>query len=188
MGSLFSEKIRSPKYFYELINQIDERFHFHIICNRMTEQNKYLYETTVVQKERVTWYYDLPLDECLGIMRHADILINLGNKSINQTPSKVFDYIGSGRPIVNIYSLTDDTSKYYLEKYPCKLNIKEDANNIIENVRSFTDFAEKYAGANIEWALIERAYCEYDSETVTKNTVSVIKNKLGLEGENNVKN
>ena len=188
VGSLLSEKIRSPKYFYQLINQLDDRFHFHIICNRMSEQNIFLYETTVQKKDRVTWYHNLPLEECLGIMCHADILINLGNKSVNQTPSKVFDYIGSGRPIVNIYSLTDDTSKYYLEKYPCKINIREDDNDIAENARSFTCFAEKYAGKNIEWQLIESAYCEYESETVTKRTVATIKNKLGLEGGNNVKN
>ena len=121
VGSLLNERIRSPEYLYRKINKLDDRFHIHIICNRITKANEYLYEKTVENKDIVTWYHNLPLSECLGIMSHADILINLGNKSVNQTPSKVFDYIGTGKPIVNLYSLLDDTSKRYLERYPNKL-------------------------------------------------------------------
>ncbi len=175
VGSLLNEKIRSPKYFYEIINTLDDRFHFHIICNKMTEANRRLYEETVTKKHNVTLYHNLPLNECLGIMRHADILINLGNKSVNQTPSKVFDYIGSARPIVNFYSLDNDTSKYYLQKYPCKINIKENEEYIDENASLLIDFAENYAKNSLDWDTIEKEYLQYQSDTVTKDTIRIIK-------------
>lgn len=174
IGSLLNEKIRDPKYFYKIINKLDDRFHFHIICNKMTAENLRLYSETVTKKQNVSLYHNLPLNECLGIMRNADLLINLGNKSVNQTPSKVFDYIGSARPIVNFYSLDNDTSKHYLENHPCKLNIKENVEEIDENARLITDFAEKYAKASLDWNIIEKEYIEYQSEAVTRDTVRIV--------------
>ena len=167
VGSLLSEQIRSPRYLYQIINQLDERFAFHIICNQVSDANKRVYEQLVQKKENVHWYHNLPLTECLGIMSHTDILINLGNKSSNQTPSKVFDYIGTGKPIINLYSLHNDTSKYYLEKYPNKLNIYEDDGRLLENVQLFFDFACKHSGETISKDLLLNLYSEYDCKEVT---------------------
>jgi hypothetical protein len=107
-------------------------------------------------------------------MRGADILINLGNKSVNQTPSKIFDYIGSCRPIVNLYSLDNDTSMHYLNSYPCKLNIKEEKNKVEENAELFAAFAEENAKAVIDEDAVKSSYSEYDSDAVTKDTLKII--------------
>ena len=174
VGSLLSEQIRSPRYLYQMINQLDERFVFHIICNQVSEANWRVYQQLVQKKENVRWYHNLPLAECLGIMSHADILINLGNKSCNQTPSKIFDYIGTGKPIVNLFSLPNDTSKYYLENYPNKINIYEDAGRLLENVLLFSDFAVEHRGKIISKEQLLTLYSEYDSKEVTKETTKVI--------------
>lgn len=187
VGSLLSEQIRSPRYLYQMINQLDGRFAFHIICNQVSDANKRLYEQLVSKKENVHWYHNLPLTECLGIMNNADILINLGNKSSNQTPSKVFDYIGTGKPIVNLYSLHNDTSKHYLENYPNKLNIYENDDQLFENVQAFLEFTSKYSGKTISKDQLLDLYSEYDSEVVTKETIKIINDfVMSRRGKNGI--
>lgn len=53
-----------------------------------------------------------------------DILVNLGNSSFNQVPSKIFSYVSSGKKILNFHTLDNDTSKLFLEKYPLNFNVK----------------------------------------------------------------
>ena len=54
----------------------------------------------------------------------------------NQVPSKLFSYISTGKPIINICENPDCPSKEYLEKYPLAISIDiNDAeldNNVIE--------------------------------------------------------
>lgn len=186
VGSLLSEQIRSPRYLYQMINQLDERFAFHIVCNQVSDANRRLYEELVQNKGNVHWYHNLPLTVCLGIMSHADILINLGNKSSNQTPSKVFDYIGTGKPIVNLYSLHDDTSKYYLEKYPNKLNIYEDNDSLSENVKMFSQFTHEHIGKTVTREELLDLYSEYNSTEVTKETMKTIRDFVTRRSENGI--
>ncbi len=188
VGSLLNERIRSPRYFYKMINALDDRFHFHIICNQVSEENRRLFETVVQKKSNVSWYYNLPLTECLGIMCHADILVNLGNKSTNQTPSKVFDYIGTGKPIVNFHSLVDDTSKSYLEQYPLKLNILETDDDLSDHAAQFMDFAKKYVGKTVSHETLKEIYSQYDSKEVTRHTLHIIEDFLQTRRISHVEN
>lgn len=161
VGSLLNEEIRSPEYFYRIINGLDSRFRIYMICNNLTHCNVQIRDKVLQKKELVAWHTDLPLDECLGIIANADILINLGNRSINQTPSKIFDYISTGRPIVNFYSLEDDTSKRYLEKYPLKINIYESEEMLKGNLSCFIDFCIGVKKSQVAETKIEELYGEY---------------------------
>ena len=48
----------------------------------------------------------------------TNIVINLGNTVINQIPSKIFELISSGKPIINFYFSKDDPSLKYFAKRP----------------------------------------------------------------------
>ena len=74
-------------------------------------------------------------------MNDCDVLINVGNESPNQTPSKVFDYISTMKCIINFYSINDDTSKWYLSNYPYVLNIKN-GGNVEDDTKKFIEFAK----------------------------------------------
>ena len=74
--------------------------------------------------------------------READILVNIGNAVTNQMPSKIFEYISTGKPIINIYRSPECPTLRYLEKYPLALNICEtdvetDLTESAERVRNF---------------------------------------------------
>ena len=82
----------------------------------------------------------------------ADILINIGNSVSTMVPSKVFEYMSYGKPIISTYDIENEPSKQYLEKYPLALllsgkdapeeNAKKIENFIKENLGKSVDFEE----------------------------------------------
>ncbi|NLE04534.1 MAG: glycosyltransferase family 4 protein, partial [Crenarchaeota archaeon] len=111
--------------FKDLCNSsIDKKFELHIIGDYSDCKN-------VIDEARNNLY------GCFftyGVMRHekalqalneADVLINIGNKSEFQVPSKLVEYIASGNPIINIQFIENDSSFRFLKNYPslCNLNI-----------------------------------------------------------------
>ena len=62
-------------------------------------------------------------EKAILAMYSADILLNIGNSNPYQEPSKVIEYASTGKPIVNIITIHNDSSTKLLEKYPAALNI-----------------------------------------------------------------
>ena len=57
------------------------------------------------------------------ILQDADILINIGNSNPYQEPSKIIEYVFLKKPIINICSIENDSSRELLDKYPLNINI-----------------------------------------------------------------
>ena len=55
----------------------------------------------------------------------TEVLVNIGNAVDNQMPSKIFEYLSTGKPIVNIYKSPECPTLKYLERYPLALNLYE---------------------------------------------------------------
>ena len=51
-------------------------------------------------------------------MRAADVLVNVGNATAHQLPSKLVEYVATGRPVVSVACRDDDTSARFLADYP----------------------------------------------------------------------
>lgn len=64
-----------------------------------------------------------PRSEVITAMTDADILVNIGNQSVCQLPSKIVEYVWAGRPILNISRVTEDSSSIFLKDYPALLDL-----------------------------------------------------------------
>ena len=60
----------------------------------------------------------VPRESIPGVMRAADILVNIGNATAHQLPSKLVEYVASARPILNLACVADDTATAFLEGHP----------------------------------------------------------------------
>lgn len=72
----------------------------------------------------------------------ADCFLNIGNSMDNQMPSKVFEYMSYGKPIVSTYRIDRDTSKEIIDKYPSGLCIDErnpDLKQVVSQVETFLE-------------------------------------------------
>jgi hypothetical protein len=62
-------------------------------------------------------------DTVFRVIRETDFLINIGNRTNYQIPSKIVEYIASGNPIINICTIDGDSSREFLKDYPLIHNI-----------------------------------------------------------------
>lgn len=84
------------------------------------------------------------IEVCTRMVENADFLVNIGNTVENQVPSKIFDYISSGKPIINICKSNNCPSLNYLVKYPDVLNIVEDEDRFFEHVKQLCEYINRY--------------------------------------------
>ncbi len=74
-------------------------------------------------------------DKAIAVMKEADVLVNVENENCSMTPSKLVEYIATGKPIVN-FAGADGCSellhKYYRSGYLFVLNGAEDVVKFFE--------------------------------------------------------
>jgi glycosyltransferase involved in cell wall biosynthesis len=70
----------------------------------------------------------------------AAVLVNIGNRSEDQLPSKVVEYVASGKPVLNIGSAAGDLSAEFLRAYPDKLLLRDSGAPSPEQVAALERF------------------------------------------------
>jgi len=89
-------------------------------------------------------------------MAEADILVNLGNATAFQLPSKLVEYAATGKRILNISSLAVDSSTAFLENYPAALCLEDQgAGPSLAQAREFSMFCENRSTSGINASALE---------------------------------
>ncbi|MCR5540819.1 MAG: glycosyltransferase [Ruminococcus sp.] len=110
--------------------------------------------TGSVEPQNVRYYYDL-----------ADILISIGNNNSLQMPSKILQYIGTGKPIIHFYKVNNCPVKELLSGYSNALCVSEtdmDSSKIKEFI------IKKGKASPLSYNNIMQMYSEYDLNTIAK--------------------
>lgn len=99
-------------------------------------------------------------------MEGAHILINLGNRSSTQLPSKVIEYVAMGKPILNLASIRGDSSTSILASYPAALSVCLDNSTPIIEIQKIANFVADPPKVQVntiqEWLspYTERSVCQ----------------------------
>ena len=134
-GSLYSN-IRTPDYLLDLLAESLTKGKIELTfvgrnCDTFSSLRPEL---------PIKWLGVVSSDEAKQMVDEAHVLINIGNTIDNQVPSKIFDYISSGKPIINLYKIKNCPTLKYLDKYPLALNIFENKDCFVENVQKIDSF------------------------------------------------
>ena len=101
--------------------------------------------------------------------RSADFLINIGNNATQMVPSKLFELIATGKPIIHFKNSDYDSCEEYLNRYPNSL--------IVDNhtaIKKVEDFIKNHRGKIIPREEIERNYKENLPEYTAKIIYEVL--------------
>jgi len=63
-------------------------------------------------------------EDAARAMWAASALVNIGNSTAYQLPSKIVEYAMTGKPILNLASVVDDSSSRFLKSYPLQLTLQ----------------------------------------------------------------
>ncbi len=109
-GSFYYD-IRNPECMLKAFSCLnDYRIKLHLFskgCEQIVNKYNSISSNIVVHEQ-------VPVMEMAQIYRDADVLVNIGNATSEFLPSKIFEYISIGKPIVNFFYYYDEI----LAKYP----------------------------------------------------------------------
>lgn len=152
----FYKNIRNPKYMFDLFSKLSSGLKLFLVgSNKLSKE--FNLPSNIIPLGRKS------LSETKAILNGSDFLINLGNSVSNQVPSKIFDYISFGKPIIHIRKLENDPSMEYLNKYPLCLDLFE-GDSIETNVAKLEDFISKNKGKRVDEDYIATTYKECTPE------------------------
>lgn len=151
--------IRNPKYTVSLFLQLnDPNTELHLYG--VTEEELASFGMTDLAPGRIFCHGLCPLDVVQERIQQADIVVNMGNIMTNQVPSKIFEYISSCKPILNIATNMQCPSIPYMQRYPRALTLVEGEENIQEAVCRLVAFIKDNAGAMADQQEILSAFRE----------------------------
>jgi glycosyltransferase involved in cell wall biosynthesis len=124
----FYSNYRNPNYMIKSFIEImktDGNLFLYIVGS---ESSDYLNQFNINEIKRIKLLPRVSRRSISNFIKNSMVLINVGNLTTNQLPSKVLEYIGYGKPIINFYSLKKDTSKFYLSHYTNSIQINQNLN------------------------------------------------------------
>lgn len=97
-------------------------------------------------------------DEAKRLINSADVLLNIGNNDASMTPSKIFEYMSTGKPIISTAPMANEPSVQYLEKYPLAHIFKEFSEDDDALCQNLKEFLEQCAGKKLDVSLLKDVF------------------------------
>ena len=116
VGTLYSD-IRNPKYFLSALDEASKSVSERIEVNFYGSINDFSPETLEIENLNVSFLDSIDRKLAYKKMQEADVLINIGNQTSYQLPSKLVEYAFLEKPIINFSSIKDDSSQRFLDNH-----------------------------------------------------------------------
>ena len=102
---IFTQGVRTPDNFLESLRKLkDYEMHWYI-----NSDSKSILKKNILDSSKHNYHSQVPRDEALELMTTSfHCLVSVGNLNPNQIPSKVIEYIATGKPVVHFAEIKDD--------------------------------------------------------------------------------
>ena len=159
-----NEMVRNSAYTLNICKKFKgDSVLFHFVGKGWTEKE-------VMQNKNCLFYKEHSHQAIINLQMRADILLNIGNVVTNQLPSKVLEYVSTGKPIINV-AKSKDCPTIELLKNANAVTVLENQSienstkkikEFIENEKIVADFEE-----------ISEHYEKYTPKFVAKSILSL---------------
>jgi hypothetical protein len=156
---VIDKKIRPPHKTLKIISKMIEennriRFHFYILGNCAKEINKYCkkYPSNLFNYGRVE------SDIAISAISNCNILLSIGNTDTSLIPSKVFEYMSAGKPILHFFHSSEDRVISMLDHYGLGycVNLKDEIT--ISVVRKLVEYCKENKNMKINFRDVEEKF------------------------------
>ncbi len=171
---------RDPEYLLQLWKYVDENIILHIYAGgdkQIVNKCKCVADET----ENIIFHGYVPFDELEQAHQKADAFINMGWFVNNLIPSKIFDYMSFGKPIINLYSVSNDTSNPFLKMYPCSLCLKVSEDDIKISAEKISDFCIANKSTRLDYDTVRKEMGDINLEGGTDRFYRIINEDSSLD-------
>lgn len=116
--------IRNPEYLLQVISKIKSK-KFHLFIAGKTDYYNCI-STYIKKCPNIHYLGELSYSKIKEMNSEADYLVNIGNSLDNMVPSKIFEYMSLGKPIISTVKIEKDPSIPYLKEYSNYFLLNED--------------------------------------------------------------
>ncbi|OBZ11224.1 hypothetical protein A7975_19920 [Bacillus sp. FJAT-26390] len=181
---VFDKVVRNPDYLLKtmqfVLSDYDSELHLYTSGNCGDIIDPY---TKEAEGKIVNHGYVSKKDADIAVAS-SGILVSVGNRDNLQSPSKVFEYISAGKPIVHFYNRDDDSIVDLLKSYPISLCLKQDKGLIEQNAKSIIKFYQECNGKTLKFSEIEYKFRKASPKYIASQILNIIIDK---ENENESK-
>ena len=194
IGKFYAD-IRHPQYLFDLMGKLmGTGIVLHIVgpINNMGFDKEYIEKYFTNKIENIRYHGAVPPAEADALLTQADVLVHVGNAVDSLMPSKILDYISSGKPILNICKIRTCPTIPLMERYPLGLTLFEpsvvsDQLSVVSSQSSVfsdqlaeqvKDFCMKNKGKQVPYEEIEKLYPECTIEYVGKQFDKAIQDAI----------
>ncbi|MBD7984578.1 glycosyltransferase [Sporosarcina sp. Sa2YVA2] len=171
----FYKKIRNPEYMFKVFLEV-VKTHKNFILNLYGLKKDDLDKKYVdLLGENLVIHGRVSKNVISKVIEDTDFLINIGNSISNQLPSKVLEYIGTGKPIINFYTIKNDTSNKYLTSYPYALLLKQLNGGTNEQSKKVINFVDNHIGVYATNKQLTELYYYHTVEAVSIRLLKMLK-------------
>lgn len=136
-SGLVNKGDRNPRFVIDLLGSLDMKVNLMFFCIGEHED----FSAAMANfNGKLQFHGYVPKEQLLQLYANADIFLNLGNSNPCMVPSKIFEYMCWGKPVISTYSIEDDSSKSYLAEYPLAFLIdrnRSDKETLKQELRDF---------------------------------------------------
>lgn len=163
----FYNDIRNPEYLLKIFAGL-EGINLHLFsvgCENITERYSSQYPNIILHK--------MVSNERIGaVYEQADVLVGLGNATADFFPSKTYEYIAAGKPIV--YCNHKHMKNSTLENYPMSLQISDNDDSCIA-AGKVVAFCKESKGKVMDRKEIIRRYADNSPKEIKKILLRAIR-------------
>ena len=170
-AGLFYRDIRNPEKMLNILSRLSSECEIKLFgqgCEDIVDEKKKLFDKSTINLGGLISH-----EECLNEISKADFLINLGNSITNQMPSKVFEYISFGKPIINFYFTEEDMCLKVFKSYPLAFNINVN-NYTEEDVKNLNKFIYENKGKLLNYKEATKNLEDYKVENIAEKIYRII--------------
>lgn len=152
-GTLY-RGLRSPEVVLRLferllMTRVGPRLELHFLGD-INGCDDYFERYAHLQGIRIFCHGKLPRADAARAMQEAAVLVNLGNGSREQLPSKVVEYVSTGRPVLNVAAAEEDSSTEFFRNYSGAFLLSREAAANGTRLEELVDFIENARAAPLE--------------------------------------
>ena len=175
VGTLYSE-IRNPTEFLRLLDIAGKKISKTIEVDFYGSVNDL--DTKGLSFKNIQVFFNGCIDRKTAQekMLEADVLINIGNQTSYQLPSKLIEYASLDKPILNISSIENDSSKKFLDNYPLSKTINLNHSDKAKLMLGLENFLNKFETDNTKYN--HNWLDSYRIENITERYESFFTDKL----------
>lgn len=111
----------------------------------------------------------VPPDRAAALESGADILLNLGNAYDNQMPSKLFGYLGTGKPVLHLAVSDTDPTLPYLARYPLALVLRRQDGVTPAVVDTLRRWLDQVRGRRLPYEQVAALYPSFTPRQVAED-------------------